>query len=35
MSRKRHRHKGDREINESSNNRINNNAPFGINPANL
>lgn len=35
MSRKRHRHKGDREINESSNNRINNNAPFGINPAQL
>ena len=35
MSRKRHRHKGDREINEGSNNRINNNAPFGINPAQL
>ncbi|WP_291648481.1 hypothetical protein [Clostridium sp.] len=35
MSKKRHRHKGDRKINEGAGNRINNNAPFGINPAQL
>ncbi|MCR1951329.1 hypothetical protein NSA50_09735 [Clostridium sp. DSM 100503] len=35
MSKKKHRHKGEREINNNSGNRVNNNAPFGINPAQL
>lgn len=35
MSKKRHRHKGERVNNESSSNRVNKNAPFGINPAQL
>lgn len=35
MSKKRRRHKGEREFSEGSSNRINNNAPFGINPAQL
>ncbi|GAA0761483.1 MULTISPECIES: hypothetical protein [Clostridium] len=34
MSRKKRRHKGERVVNENSNNRTNN-APFGINPAQL
>lgn len=34
MSRKKRRHKGDRAVNENSSNRMNN-APFGINPAQL